>query len=222
MEVQVINISYMKERITSYAGRMLASQLHPGDKYKEIKKVISVVLLDYNLIHDSDYFHNKYMLYDKETKSLFTDVLEIHTFEIKKLPERPEPGKKNEDQFLWLSLIGAEKEDEIEMLATKDPVMKKAVGTLKKLSADERARLLYESMEKARMDELARFHDALTEGEAKGLVKGRAEGKVEGKVEGRAEGVITVAKNLLKLNMPIDNIMDATGLSLEEVEALRQ
>ena len=80
--------------------------------------------------------------------------------------------------------------------------MKKTVGTLKKLSADERARLLYESIEKARMDELARFHDALTEGEAK--------------------GVATVAKNLLKRNMPINEIMEATGLSLEEVEALRQ
>ena len=82
VEIQIHPTPWVKERITSYTGRMLASQLFTGDGYVEIKKVISVVLLDYNLIEDSDSFHNKYMLYDIKTKSLFTDVLEIHTFEM--------------------------------------------------------------------------------------------------------------------------------------------
>ena len=38
------------------------------------------------------------------------------------------------------------------MLATRSPQMKKAVGVLKELSADERTRMLYEAREKARMD----------------------------------------------------------------------
>ena len=89
VEVQVADAPCMRERVTGYTGKMLASQLHTGDSYEEIKKVISLILLGYNLIKDSDCFHNKYMLYDIETKSLFTDVLEIHTFEMKKLPKRP-------------------------------------------------------------------------------------------------------------------------------------
>ena len=218
---QIFDMPCMKERITSYTARMLASQLHPGDDYDKIKKVISIVLLDYNLIRDSDYFHNKYMLYDKETKSLFTDVLEIHTFEMKKLPERPEPGKKKEDQFLWLSLIGAEGEEEIEMIATKDPVMKKAVGTLKKLSADERARLLYESMEKARMDENTRLHGARAEGIAKGRAEGIAEGRAEGEAIGLAKGEAKVkremVKQMLARGMDIGIISEVTGLSEDEI-----
>jgi len=43
--------------------------------------------------------------------------------------------------------------------------MKKAVGVLKKLSSDERARLLYESREKARRDEISRLYGARAEGE---------------------------------------------------------
>ena len=38
------------------------------------------------------------------------------------------------------------------MLATRSPQMKKAVGVLKELSADESTRMLYEAREKARMD----------------------------------------------------------------------
>ena len=38
------------------------------------------------------------------------------------------------------------------MLAQRSPQMRKAVGVLKELSADERTRMLYENREKARMD----------------------------------------------------------------------
>ena len=156
-------------------------------------------------IEDSACFHNKYMLYDIETKSLFTDVLEIHTFEMKKLPKSPEPGEKNESQFLWLSLIGADKEEEVEMLAAKSRVMKKAVGVLKKLSADEQARMLYESREKARRDELARLYGA------------RSEGRAEGEAIGLAKGRREIAKQMLARGMDIGAVSELTGLSEDEI-----
>ena len=162
------------------------------------------------------FFHNKYMLCDIKTKSLFTDILEIHTFEMKKLPEFPESGEKNEKQFLWLSLIGADREEEVEMLATKSPVMKKAVGVLKKLSADEKARLLYESREKARFDEMARLHGARAEGEAIGLSKGLAEGEAIGLTKGRRE----MAKQMLARGMDIGVISELTGLPEDEIGIL--
>ena len=48
--------------------------------------------------------------------------------------------------------------------------------------------------------------------------KSRAEGRTEGRKQGRAE----VARNLLKLKMSIEQIIEATGLSKEEVEKLAQ
>ena len=240
VEVQVADTPCMKERITSYTGKMLASQLHAGDYYEQIKKVISLILLDYNLIEDSDSFHNKYMLYDNKTKSLFTDVLEIHTFEMKKLPKRPEPDEKSEKQFLWLSLIGAEREEEIEMLAVKDPVMKKAVGVLKKLSSDERARILYESREKARRDELSRLYGARSEGEAAGLAKGEtiglakgetiglakgetiglAKGETIGLVKGEAKSKREIAEQMIAHGTDIGLISELTELSKDEIERI--
>jgi predicted transposase/invertase (TIGR01784 family) len=113
---------------------------------------------------------------------------------------------------LWLSLIGANREEEVKMLATKDPVMEKAVGVLKKLSADERARLIYESREKARRDEMARLYGARNEGEIIGLAKGRAEGLINGKKE--------IAQHMLTHGMDIDLISSLTGLDKDELTRL--
>jgi len=45
-------------------------------------------------------------------------------------------------------------------------------------------------------------------------------GKAEGKIEGEKENAIKIAKNLKKLNVPIDTIVESTGLAKEEIEKL--
>jgi predicted transposase/invertase (TIGR01784 family) len=148
----------------------------------------------------------------------------------------PEPlteaDEKMERQILWLKLFKAEGEEEVEMLATKSPVLQKTYGVLKKLSADERARLLYESREKARRDEMARLYVAHAEGKAEGRAEGKAEGKAEGRAEGKAEGTALgrregelkakyeMAKKLITLGIAPDVIAESSGLPLEEVRNL--
>ena len=60
----------------------------------------------------------------------------------------------------------------------------------------------------------------------KGKEEGRAEGKEEGRAEGRAEGMsqrsLEIARNLLSLGLPIDQITQATGLTEEEIELLKE
>ncbi len=53
--------------------------------------------------------------------------------------------------------------------------------------------------------------------EQQGYRKGFKEGSEQGKAEGKAE----VAKSLLSLGLPTDQIKIATGLSSEQIEALR-
>jgi hypothetical protein len=55
--------------------------------------------------------------------------------------------------------------------------------------------------------------EARLEGEARGEARGKAEGEARGKAE--------VAKRLLSKNLLIDDIVDATGLTREEIEKLR-
>ena len=58
------------------------------------------------------------------------------------------------------------------------------------------------------------------EGRMEGRLEGRLEGRAEGLVEGLAEGRMEVARNMKKLGVPIEIIMQSTGLSEKEIENL--
>ena len=117
----------------------------------------------------------------------------------------------------------------------KYPVFRKlaAIGDLQKLTPEEREyyeedvkimRDLYATdkweKEKRRMEREAARKE-LEEATKKALTEGRAKGRAEGKAEGRAEGMLEVAKNLLSMDIPILQIMQATGLTQEQIKGLQ-
>ena len=114
------------------------------------------------------------------------------------------------------------------MLAEKKPIFKKVVAVVKKLSADEEARMEYDKHEMWRMDYAATMRNAarkgmargLAEGLEKGLAEGLAEGLEKGKTAGREEEKLQNARNLKRLGVPAETIAKATGLSLREIEQL--
>lgn len=64
--------------------------------------------------------------------------------------------------------------------------------------------------------------EGFKDGVEKGKAEGRAEGKVEGQAEGRNAAMTEVAKSLLALNMPFDQIAQISGLPLERIKSLSQ
>ena len=56
----------------------------------------------------------------------------------------------------------------------------------------------------------------------KGKEEGRAEGKEEGRAEGMSQRSLEIARNLLSLGLPVDQITQATGLTEEEIELLKE
>ena len=82
------------------------------------------------------------------------------------------------------------------MVAQRNPQIRKAVVKLRELSADERARDMFERREKGRRDAADR---------EKGVLKKQA---------------LEIAQRLLERKRPIDEIIEVTGLTCEEVEAL--
>lgn len=95
------------------------------------------------------------------------------------------------------------------MAESKNEEIEKAKKELEKLAMNPEDRELYELRLKAIRDEMnirySGYIDGMTEGEA----KGKAEEKTE------------MAKKLLKKQMPIRDIAEVTGLSLEEIERLK-
>jgi len=50
--------------------------------------------------------------------------------------------------------------------------------------------------------------------------EGRIEGREEGRMEGERKGIIDTARNFLKLGIPIEDVIKATGLSKVEIANL--
>ena len=95
----------------------------------------------------------------------------------------------------------------------KYPVFRKLaeIGDLRKLSREE-LELYDEDIKNMRDIYATRKFD-----EKRGMEKGMAKGRAEGKVEGKAE----VARNLLAMGMSCSQIMQATGLTEDQLKQLQ-
>ena len=193
IEVQLLVPAEIKERLIYYSAKLITEQIGSGDDYSTIKRVISIIITDEELIQNSPKYHHCFTLYDREAGVEFSNLIEFNTLELSKLP-RDTDGTILYD---WASFIAAETEEELDVVAERNPQVGKAVVKLRELSADERARDLYERREKARRDESMRFRWEL-----------------------KKQNVDT-AKVLIASNIPVEVIMKATGLTHEEVEDLR-
>jgi predicted transposase/invertase (TIGR01784 family) len=205
VEIQLLRDSDIRERIVFYLTRMVSEQARSGEDYHTIKRVVSILITDWEIITENREYHNRYHLYDRRTGSCFTELLEIDTLELPKLPEGP--GRTPLEN--WLRFLKGASVEELTMLTKENPYIAKAVCVLEELSADQRVRAEVEAREKLRWDYNSGIKNA--------RMKGREEGEEIGLVKGREEA----ARKALKLNMPMETIMELTDLSMEAIVKLQ-
>ena len=83
------------------------------------------------------------------------------------------------------------------------------------LSSEEREK--YDESIKAVDDYYSGLYGAYIEGEKEGFAKGLAEARAEGRAKGRAE----IARNMLAMGMSWSQIMQATGLTEDQLKPLQ-
>lgn len=167
VEIQLDYFKFMEERIVYGAARSLFSQLKKGENYGILKKTIVIIIADYNLKKEAKEYHDIFRLISNKTNTIFSDIIEIHTLELKKLPKAHD-GK---ELYEWLKFISAEEEKEMEAQAVNNKEINEAYGILKKLSEDEALQMIEFYEERARMDDIARIEYALEKGEQEGAKK---------------------------------------------------
>ena len=103
----------------------------------------------------------------------------------------------------------------------KYPVFRKLaeIGDLRKLSRGELE--LYDEDIKNMRDIYATRKFDEKRGMEKGMAKGRAEGLAEGRAEGELSKGLEVARNLLAMGMSWSQIMQATGLTEDQLKQLQ-
>ena len=118
--------------------------------------------------------YRRITLCDAETGEQYTDLMELHVLELKKLP----PEDQNENGVIrWMRFLGGKNRKEFEDMAEKDEYIKEAYEDLKKLSLDGQKRLEYEVRQKAIRDHNSQMKSAERRGEKRGIEIGEKRGK---------------------------------------------
>ena len=197
IEIQLQVSDSFKNRIMFYTSKLITEQLGGEiEDYDKLKNVISIVITDEPLISGSSRYKHRFTFYDRESDVEFSDLVEIHTVELKKLPKDTD-GTKLYD---WAQFIAAETEEELDMIAERNPEFGRAVIKLREMSADQKARDLFERRLKEKRDAAMNAKDAERRGMKKTLE----------------------AINMLKEGKSIDIVMETTDFSRAEIEELQQ
>ena len=206
IEMQLENQYNMDKRTLFYCAKMITEQLNEGDDYKKLRKTTMINLLNFNYFSQENY-HSIYHLTEKKTGIIYPDLISVHFIELKKFNIFLKSGKINPRDRLakWIEFIANEDDSQWGILASKDPIIKKAVDRLETISQNPENRWNYEVRQKALKD-IASMKEGAKE-------EGREQGRVEGKLEGKAE----VAVKMLRNGIDIDIIVETTGFTKDEV-----
>ncbi|MDR2897394.1 MAG: Rpn family recombination-promoting nuclease/putative transposase [Spirochaetaceae bacterium] len=173
IEIQLKITPELRKRIIFYNSKLITEQIGSGGNYAEIQNVISIIILEKNLITESPKYHHCFRFYDSESHIELTDLVEVHTIELDKLPVITDGSQL----YDWAKFINAETEEELTMIADRNQYVEKAVVKLHRLSSDEQTRYFYEMREKARRDIESQERWARIEGQEEGRKEGRREGE---------------------------------------------
>jgi len=101
VEIQTKPFPEMRERMALYDAKMIAEQIGKGEKYKKIKQVISIVIIEKEFIPNSPSYHHRFTMYDSKNKVELTDIVEVHTLELCKIPAKEDDNRLE----FWLRFI---------------------------------------------------------------------------------------------------------------------
>ena len=248
---QIILVEIQQSRELDYLQRMLygvaktiTEYMKVGNSYTNVKKVISINILYFNLGEGADYLYHGQ-----------TELKGVHTEDELKLTQHEQDDLKvvspqdvfpeyyviRVNEFNQLAVTPLEEwlqylKDEYIKPDTTVPGLREARERLEYLRMSDEERRAYDHY----LDTLVRDTDVmktkileaeikgrkegLEKGRAEGLEKGRAEGMEQGRAEGmekgRAEGRIDAARKMKAKGFTVEDIVDITGLSSQEIEAL--
>lgn len=222
LEVQVRDEGDYPARALFHWAREYSTALAEGGEYRELPRAIIISILDFNLFECVE-FHSEYGALEVRRHTPLSENFCLHFFE---LPKLKGPLSAARGLELWLTLFKAKTEEDLARLeALEVPIMKQAIEAYRSVAVSPEFQELERMRSKTRHDEAQALGNAerkgLRKGLQKGLRKGRLEGRQEGRQEGRLEGRLGVARKLMAMGLPINEIMDAADLTPEEFEKLK-
>ena len=217
VEMQKAKQNYFKDRSVFYASFPIQEQ---GKKNKwdyKLDPVYSVGILDF--IFD-DHKNEKELLHIVELKNqrgeVFYDKLKFVYLELPKFKKKEEELETHFDKWMYVFTHLSQLNDRPKKLQDRIFTKLFEAAEIAKFSPEERE--AYEDSLKYYRDIKNVVDTSREEGREEGKEEGREEGRKEGREKGKEEKAIEIAKKLKNNNIPIEVIMQSTGLSKKEIE----
>jgi predicted transposase/invertase (TIGR01784 family) len=208
VEVQIGSTFDLKPRVVYYTARMLTEQLHTGDDYNRLGRAITILIMVNPLLDDAGY-HHRFQLCEPGTTRVFSDLQQIDTLELSKVPAAGD----GTDLWKWMRFIGSRTEQELQMAAELDPVIGEAANVALRWTADDQLRLNLLAQEKAERD----YRSGIEHARRQGLAEGLKQGQAEGLKQGEAKAWTSAISRALAKGMSPEEIADLFDISPEEI-----
>lgn len=228
IEMQLANQKNLIERILYYWSKTYSGQLKRGDSFSKLEKTIGIIITDFEIkeMEGIERLDNKWQIMEtREDRKILTNKLELRIIEIPKAKRIIEKEKKNRIAQ-WMMFLDNPNTKGVEEIMEENKEVKKAASILYEMSEDEKLQRLAELKEKYIMDEKART-EMIEEAERKVEESKRKVEEFETKAqefERRAEKseikVEEIVKRLKTKKMPIEEIIEITGMTKEEINKI--
>ena len=224
IEVQADRQDDYLHRILYGVAKCVVDNLPQGVSYDQIKKVISVSVVYFNLGSGSDYVYqgttsfrglhlNDELKLNEDQKMAYgvqTPAGLYPEYYLLKINNFNDIAKDGLDEWIYfLKNESIRPEFSAKGLA-------EANEQLDILKLDDKQRREYESWEM----ELHQRASMVKSHYGRGHREGREEGLEEGREEGREEATAEFVRNLLKIGMPVEQLSQVSGLSVEKIQSL--
>ena len=214
VEMQISEDYNFDKRAIYYWAKLVTEQLTEGQMYKELKKTISINILDFNFIPDIPEAHNCYKIINTATgkDDKLHDIFELHYVELRKFTKQQKQVTSALDRWCtFLTKAAVLNKNYVPEELAFDPAIVKAIAAVDRMF-DEEERLVYE----IRMQSLAEVESKIASAVEKGIEQGIEQGILKG--EDQTKKMIAV--NLAKAGTPVDIITKVTGLTEAEIKLI--
>ena len=210
-----LNINFdetIKIRNLSYFASYYAEQVQRGEEYDDNMEVIEINL-NYGKTKDKKY-KKRYYLMEEETKEIYTKNFAIINVNIEKYKNKwYDECIKGNKKHIYIVMLDANKE-EIAELGKKDKIIKECSEKMYMLNKDG---VLINTI--SYEEDQEKIHRSR---ESRARKEGLAKGEISGLAKGKAKMAKEIAKNLLNMDIKIEDIVKATSLSEKEILKLKK
>ena len=215
VEMQNVYQEFFKDRTIYYSTFPIREQAQRGGDWDfHLNPVYTIGLLNFNFadgLENAKRWHHEVKLMEVDTHEVFYDKLTYIYVEIPKFDKKESELESMYDK--WMYVLKNLSNLMQRPAALQERVFTRLFEQAEISKFDKQELKLYEDSINAYRD----IVNAIRTAEKKKYAEGRAEGRAEGEKKAKER----IASNLLALGVPIETIIQASGLSEEEIKNIQ-